>query len=389
MASGFHRSGIWLPLLVVVGLAAVVQVHGLRASMAFATAEPYVDDFERDLYGAAAVLDGETPYQQLADIDTRLAGSSEGSYWVGHAPLAVAGALGALWLWGDIEGAASASRAVGVGLTTVAVAGAMSLRRKKVLFAVLAVVGSSSFAAAVRWNQHSLMVAAALLLVLKLEKTEGHRWLGLVLMGVLVALKPWLMPIAFCLPSSTSGWRDVLKVSVVAISATLIAASMLGGIAILRDWLVVALPNNIDAYARVAGNRSVIGALHPTLAAMTFALVTVSLPGIRRYLDRSLWPLLAWTVMMTLSPLVWDVYLIDLSALLLYEIVLRPQHMRVEPLLVVGSTILATFLYFRLALPMVSFVGVVAAQLTASTMIGADIARRHWGTGDRRLLEST
>ena len=274
-----------------------------------------LNDFDRDLLGAVASQRGESPYQRLGAIDGTLTGPM-GDEWVAHTPGMVALARTALSIAGDREGAARLATGVAVALWLAVAAGGVLKRQYWVMGACLAAVATVSFAHSVEWAQHSLAFAAGLTAALWAD-SAGLRLVARAVLGVLVALKPWLLPLAVCLPNSTSATRDIASIGAIAGVVSVLGSLALGGLDVLFDWAVVASPANIEQYRLGRNSFSLVGGLPAEIAAVASPLASlVVLPRLRTVTSGSIALLGGWLVAVSLSPVVWPHYLVDLSPVL-------------------------------------------------------------------------
>ena len=323
---------LMLAFLVQVGLAARV-LQGSRDGPT---------DLAPDIFGAIAVARGETPYQQVFRID-ETAPESVRSHWVTHSPATLAAVLGMLGLVGERESVDDVALMLGVIVWGVVMIAAIRRKDEFSILACLGAVATVSFAHTVYSIQNGVAFAAGMTMVLVLDRV-GPRLLALILLGVLVALKPWLAPVAACLPGSRSAFRDLLTVALTACVTTLSVLPALGGAGVLGDWLTNALPANVMEFRTWRNTLSLTGALSSTGAAAVLALAMGAvMPAARRLLPRCSWPMLGWYGAIVLPPLAWPDYLVDLAPLLIYAVVYCPTPLRRAPLAIAAITILPSF----------------------------------------------
>ena len=168
------------------------------------------------------------------------------------------------------------------------------------------------------WLQGAGLAALLVAGVFVLEKRGLHKE-AIMLLGVVVAWRPWLAPLAFVMPSSRSGFRDAAGVALVAITATFLALPWVGGVSSLRGWLLEALPANVEQYHAYEWNLSFTTLIPPSLiASVVYLALCALLPVIRRQLPTERWPQLGAIVILGFTPLVWSHYLLAVVAVLIY-----------------------------------------------------------------------
>ncbi|MGC2240472.1 MAG: hypothetical protein WA726_06505 [Acidimicrobiia bacterium] len=309
--------------VVVVAILGVVSIL-----MALAHGPTYwlpITDFGRDLLGASAASHGANPYEQIGALAAgapRLSiGTGADDLWVVHSPVA----LFLAWVWlrlvGPVLAAPTADFLQGTAMVAL-VAGLgyrMSQRASRwhgLLWAG-ALCLSLGFVSDAFWVQGAALLGLGLVVALALER-GGMRGVALVLLGLLVAWRPWLAPLAVALPNSRSAFRDAVTVWLTAVLATLVVLPVLGGWHILGSWLFDALPGNLDYYGPYPWNFSVIGRHLPAvMATAVFGVATLAAGKIRHMWEPEDRLLLAVLVIVLFAPLFWAQYWLALSPIVL------------------------------------------------------------------------
>jgi hypothetical protein len=354
-------------------------VAGLRVVEAWGTSSK-VDDFGRDVYGAVAVDRRQTPYQQLGSIDPRL-DPEFGDEWVAHSPAAIGLAVLAYSIDHDVSSAVFYGRFLGFVVFLLGVALSVYQREWWLTVGLGAALATSAFASNFYWNQHGLVIAVLVGFVLLLDN-QGRRTAALVLLGLGVAVKPWLAPIAILLPRSRAAWRDLLVVGSVSGLLTVACLPVLGGFHVLMDWLSNALPANMDQWAESAGNRSVVSAFGSGWSQVVYATGLGLLPFVRSYIGRSMWPTLAWLFILTMTPLTWDHFLVDISPLLAFGALAEHHKPRLGPLGILLVSVAPTLgMVAGIPFTQVAYWGFVAAVTLGTVVIAlhayAEFRQRH------------
>ncbi len=317
-AAGGPRRRLVLGLvLMLAATAATLQL----ANMVYAVAEDPdvtwavpVSDLGRDVIGSRASRDGGVPYGRLGDLDGSVP-SEVRAWWVAHTPVAVAVAA-ALDSWtASPDRTARALTIVGlVGVAfALAAAGGRGFRGLLLLAAGLAVIPAwTDFI----WVQLGTLTAMGLLAVFGLD-SRGWRRTAPVLLGVLIAWRPWLAPVALALPPRGRLWRDLWWVAIGGAGATLLALPWVGGWEGVVVWLTVAAPANLAQYRQTIGNLSVTQWMDPLPAWILFGVGYATVALARIHFDRGLRLVWASVVIFTLSLLVWSHYWSVLLAVLI------------------------------------------------------------------------
>lgn len=287
---------------------------------------PYVvpmTDFGRDLMSARAIQLGTSPYQTIGELSGVVPDwpvtPEVLDYWVVHTPASLAAAR--VWLVGFGERAAEQA-AISVQwvafFALIAVLVVYSRQRWSIWHGAAiagAIALTHGWKSDLAWVQGAAVVAVALTIVFYLEDSQA-RTLGLILLGLLVALRPWLAPIALVLPNSRSLGRDVAVVGGAAGFATLLSIAWIGGWGVVLDWMQRALPGNFDFYGPSDWNLSPVGRLLPVwVATAVFVVTSLVLASFRHRLSRSHWLQLGIIVVLVASPLVWAQYWLALIPL--------------------------------------------------------------------------
>lgn len=280
-----------------------------------------ITDLGRDLLGVSALEQGGIPYQQMGDLiedygppHLPLSGPPGLKGWVVHPPLALAGARALLAIYGpDAELAGRRLGALAVVALTIAII--VILRRRKpawtIPVAIATLLWVPTFTDTV-WIQGNAVAGLGLLAVALLDGND-RRIVARILLGLLVAWKPWLAIFALALPQSSSVVKDVAVVAGTAAVATLAALPFVGGFDSLRAWITEAMPGNVVEARDISSNLSWTFPLSPGLATLIYIGAASAIPIIRRGLPRELWLLLPLGVATTLAPFVWDHYWLALA----------------------------------------------------------------------------
>ncbi len=308
-----------------------------------------ITDFGRDLVGARAVEVGGSPYGSLGDlydrygaVDLPQSGPPRETGWVVHPPVAIAGARLLLTLAGLEQAELVARRlgAVGVGLLLVALF-ALFQGTSKTLAGVVAatlVMWVPTFTDLL-WIQDNGVAGLLLLGVLWLDHVQ-RRSLALLLLGLLVAWKPWLAVFALGLPRSSSALKDLSAVAVTAIGATLLVLPFVGGWETLRIWVVDALPGNVVEARDTPSNISWTSFLTASAASVLYVIAVVGAALGRRFVDRDLWPLVAGLPAVTVAPFVWDHYWLAIVPAFAWAASAHPERLRSSFQLALGLAVI-------------------------------------------------
>lgn len=280
-----------------------------------------ITDLGRDLVGVSVVEQGGIPYGQIGDLISEfgaphlpLSGPPRLSGWVVHPPLALAGARALLAISGSE--AEAAGRCLGVLFTLgLAVAIVVMLTRYKQSWAIAVglatLVWVPTFTDTI-WIQGNALAGLALLTVILLEGS-GRRTTGRIVLGLLVAWKPWLAVFALALPGSSSVLKDLAWVAATAVVATLASLPFVGGLDALWAWITEALPGNAVEARETPSNLSWTSLAGSGVATLIYVGVAGAIPLIRRRLPRQLWLLLPVGIATALAPFVWDHYWLALA----------------------------------------------------------------------------
>lgn len=280
-----------------------------------------VTDLGRDLLGVSALDEGGIPYQQMGDLigqygppDLPLSGPPRPDGWIVHPPVALAGARALLVTYGS--NAELVGRRVGaLAVMAVTLAIVAILRRRKpawtIPLAIATLVWVPTFTDIV-WIQGNALAGLGLLAVALLDGND-RRIVARILLGLLVAWKPWLAVFALALPQSSSVLKDVAVVAGTAVVATLAALPFVGGFDSLRAWITEALPGNVVEARDISSNLSWTFPLSPGLATLLYVGSASAIPIIRRRVPRGLWLLFPLGVATALAPFVWDHYWLALA----------------------------------------------------------------------------
>ena len=278
----------------------------------------YASDFRRDVIGSELAAAGETPYQRVylrIGPETHPTLGDEG--WIAHSPvsIAVAGALSSTadestvetWL----EILALLSPAV---LAMVLIRISVGTRWTRLGIVAVTVLGIPALEN-VTWLQTSGALALALVAVL-LASERGHLRRATVLLGLLTAIKVWPAFLALMLRGRRI--ENTLWVAGVSAGLTLVALPLIGGVSVLGDWVLTALPENVDEFlgssfsALSAAGLPAYVRLVAYVSAMAIAALVRTTPenrvGFAAALHFALAPLVwPWMVLALLPALLWPV----------------------------------------------------------------------------------
>jgi hypothetical protein len=314
---------MWLALLIILIVLLVAQLPVLidLLSVGVVYEDQGITDLGRDLIGAAVAEQGGMPYQQVGDLmlsyqspDLPLSGPPRPTGWVVHPPLALAGAR-ALLVAFDAD-AEMVGRRLGVlALAALVVAIIVVLRRRKPSWslpaAIAMLVWVPTFTDTV-WIQSNAFAGLGLLAVVLLD--DRGRWtMSRVILGLLVAWKPWLMVFALALPRSSSVVKDLAVVAVTAGAATLLALPFVGGLESLWTWITEAMPGNAVEARNTPSNVSWTSFAGTGWATGLYLGAALAIPMIRRWVPRDAWLLIPVWVATALAPFVWDHYWLALA----------------------------------------------------------------------------
>jgi len=323
-----RRIGSTKAILPVVAVAVTVLglIGGYEALFPEAPYPIPITDFGRDLLGARAAQLDINPYQTVGELaalvpDSEISADAA-ELWVAHSPLSIA--LARLWL--AVTGPDSAEDIAEFvqGISLVLLLGGVWLFGSRTWSSWHGLLLASATAMTIGFRSDAFWIQGASLLVLGLVtfnflERRGHRNVAMVLLGVMVAWRPWLTPVAVVLPGSKSGFKDGAQVALTATAATLLVLPWIGGWHSLSAWLFEALPANVDYYSVHGSNLSLTGQVFPTaVATVLYVAVVALLPSMRRRWPTESWHLLGAVVILTFTPLVWPQYWLALTGVLLW-----------------------------------------------------------------------
>ncbi len=339
-----------------------------------------VTDFGRDLVGADLARNGQSPYQEISGLPPTdvVGGVGTGDSWIAHSPLAISMARTMLAVF-DAKTAETVAKVLGVGvligILVWLIWGKGAIGRPW----ASAIAGSVALLMGVRsdifWIQGASIVAMGMVGVLALIHSD-RRHIGLVLLGVLVAWRPWLAPLALFLPRGKSALVDVTVVGGVAVTATLAALPAVGGWESLTDWITVALPENLAFYQTYEWNQSVVSPyVPPNIGTGLYLLVPLLLARFRRRLDEAVWPLVGALVVVAVSPIVWSQYWLALVPSFIWGRQHRPEALTLMFLVMMWPVAESSASFARLtsylAIAIGSFVAFsVRSRSTESVRVG-------------------
>jgi hypothetical protein len=338
-----------------------------------------ITDLGRDLQGVAVLEQGGMPYGQLGDLideygpaELPLSGPPRRSGWVVHPPVALAGARALLGLFGS--DAELIARQVGFAATaglalTIAVVLWRLGRWWGIPAAMATLVWVPTFTDTV-WIQGNAMAGFGLLAVVLLDR-RGRATPARILLGILVAWKPWLAAFSLALPRSRSAVKDLFVVATTAVIATLVVLPFVGGFEALWVWVTEALPgNNVEARA-TPSNLSWTSVLPPGPATLVYLVGLLAVPIARHRLPRDTWLLLPVALATSLAPFVWDHYWLALAPIVWLVLVNASLDLRVPVILWMTLALLPVELA-RLGQPglehRVPFMVLAGASLLAGTV---------------------
>ena len=329
-------------------------------------------DFGRDLVGAQLAQDDIVPYQEL-----RVDGQQTGAHWVAHSPFAIAVALAWLNAAGPVGAELAAYVIEFAALMALGWFTVFSGRSVGERMALAGVFGAALLSMGARsdlfWLQGAAIVGLGLAAVYHFDRT-GRRALGLILLGALVAWRPWVAPLALFLPGGKSPWRDLYPVALTATLLTLFSLPFLGGWEALRTWIGEALPSNAAFYQTYPWNQSLVGPwLPPWLAIAVYIAGLALVARSRERIQREGWPMAAAASVLTLTPLVWSQYWIALVVCFIPGFRSRP---------VIGAAV-----YLLMIWPL-SESGAVVARFASYLAIGVVLVTLLWSRSSRLRLET-
>lgn len=314
----------WLP----VTLGVVIAVVGV-SHFAFRLAEPRytpaLSDFGRDLIAAQAVIEGLSPYQSLGDILEALPHVDvrepfdEG--WIAHSPVAIAVARLSYHVAGEsaedwMRTAIMVSGGALILISMLPVAGGPSAACRLTISGALGLgVGLEDDVA---WVQGASIVS--LLVGISIYSySRGYPRLSRLVLGICIAWKPWLAPLALFLPGSRHPMKDVVAVGATAAILTVMALPAIGGVGALGDWITAALPANTAQYVQFPWNLSVtgppLGVGLSTIVGVVLIVALASRVGTGSHTRTSL----GSASMLVFLPLVWTHYWVALHGALSYR----------------------------------------------------------------------
>lgn len=284
---------------------------------------PILTDFARDLMGVDALRVGRSPYARMGELASVLPEWEIAPFfldhWIAHPPSALALARLMSAAFGDhTETVFKVASLLALG-GVLAWIGIHAARRYSVWFGIaIAASASMSFGLAGEiWFLNGASIAGVALIGFYHLEQSAYRRLGLVLLGVLIAWRPWLAPLALFLRHRRHLVEDLAWVGGTGAVVTLVATVWLGRIEILRDWIQVALPANVAHAHGWPINMSLLGSFLPAeLTSIAFVAVTAVLVFVSRFVDRERWSTLGLLAIVIASPLVWPQYWWNLTPVL-------------------------------------------------------------------------
>jgi hypothetical protein len=319
-----------------------------------------VTDLDRDLIGARAAIEGYSPYQRLGDIESLIPAVEVTEvweqFWVSHTPLSV-GLARLLWVgFGEnAEAVAQLGVLLCLGVLLVVPPLRMGLSPPAGLFLGGSLALSAGVALDMGFLQGAALVGVGLLVVFELM-TRGHRGLGLAVMSVCVAWRPWCAPLALFLPSTKRPVRDAIWVAAGAVGITLVSVPAIGGFASLGDWLWVATPMNLDENVGVHFNGSLLALPLGPEVSIALLIASVAVLAVFRERVRSQHLTGASLAALAFFPLVWPPHWVGLYPGLLSE---RTE----EDVIVLGTALLL------MANPLTTWAGPVVWRAAAAVAI--------------------
>ncbi|HLF41906.1 MAG TPA: hypothetical protein VJA46_00095 [Acidimicrobiia bacterium] len=339
-----RRIGSTEAILSVVAL--VVIVLGLMSTwQALFLDAPYpisITDFGRDLLGARAAQVGVNPYQTVGELSLALPDwpvqPEAADLWVAHSPLSLALARGWLTVIGSELAESIADFVQGISLVIllgwVWIFGNRTGSGWHGLLLASATALTLGFRLDAFWIQGASFLAMGVALVLLLDQ-NGRRNIALLILGVLVAWRPWVAPLALFLPGSRSSVKDGAQVALIATIATVLVLPWVGGWEAMTAWVSSALPENLDYYVVHGSNLSFTGSVLPVgIASVLYLAAGVLVASQRTRWPNESWPLLGAVVILTFTPLIWPHYWLALIAVVIWLAKERSFHWALLVLLV-------------------------------------------------------
>jgi hypothetical protein len=303
-------------------------------------------DFGRDLMGADAVRAGLSPYQTVGDLLPHLPQwdllPQANDHWIAHSPFAIALARS----WSAVFGSGSEATfglvnwfAFGFVATWLGMHATQRFGRSGGVAVAAAFAMAYGLAPDIWYLNGASLAALGLVIVYETERSQ-RRWISLCLLGVLIAWRPWLAPLALFMPSRRSLPRDLLAVGAVAGAITFASVLWIGGLPVLRDWIFVAMPGNFEHVESWPLNMSILGSLTASrFSTPLFIVLTLAAALLTRRVDRKHWWVMAVITIVVASPLVWPQYWLNLAPLLVLAVPLVSWHGTLLILLLVSSPI--------------------------------------------------
>lgn len=375
-------------------ISVIVLVMGLVTVVAVALGPPYVvpvTDLGRDVIGAHGAAAGVAPYQRLGELSSYVPDYIEvheaSSYPVAHPPLAIAVAWGLSAVAGPaIETVVRLMSwfALGFVATWLGLFVASRLTAWHGVAVAGGVAMSLGLAPDIWYLNGGAIAATALIAVFELERSR-FRLVGLLLLGLLVAWKPWLAPLACFLPHRRRALFDLSVVASIAVTANLIGAMGIGGVTLFFEWVRVAVPLNLAEETKSAWNLSLIGGFIPSrLSGLVFMGACLIGLAATRFVRRDRWLLLAVVVIAVASPLMWHTYWLTMAPLL----VLGFRRSSIASLLLVLLLLSDPLARLGPATMQMFVVGVVGVVLVELVDVGSPTPLRVSGGALRRVVAS-
>jgi hypothetical protein len=299
-------------VLAVLGLALVIVVAFLGET----SIPPPMTDLERNMHAIEARSRGISPiYAQLADLEPVPLDPEVSEWWVAQSPLAVASAVLPAQ-FGGITVAQYRWIAWSILLTAGALLGWIlpKPRRWVVPWVLGATAVSAGWQAELAWVNGQVITTLGLVVFLILGE-KGRVTLSSGLLGVLIAWRPWLLPVvAFRVPTGMFRHRLVL-VGFTGAGITVAAALFLGGWSVLADFLR-ANAANISQYRTSVWNLSLTKSLPAVTANIVFAGAAVSAMWLVIRGHRRSASILALAVIGGVGIMIWSHYWIPLLFLM-------------------------------------------------------------------------
>lgn len=320
-STGSEQTGIrWRS--VAAGLLSSGALAMMAVGLIWAASAPLVpvSDLRRNLMAVSAIDRGAvTAYDQLGVLSRSIQGD-EGEWWVAQSPSAVASAH-LFALFGDQAESVYRVGSVAAFLLAVLLLSRIVPRRDWLAGAwvVGAVMVSAGWISDISWLNGQGYTALGISLFLWAHHRGAHDS-GAVLLGLLIAWRPWLLPLVAFDASGRQVWKRLWLGGMTGGAATVASSLVLGGVSEIARFALVATPANAEQFRSFAWNLSLTATATPAFAMVAYvaaisATITLAVRGKRHGAS-----LLAIATVLGVSPMVWSHYWLPMA--LLWAVVL-------------------------------------------------------------------